>query len=180
MIYDPVRKKGLSKKLLPKWKGPYEVVKNISPNLYRVRDLSRGVARTNIHVERMKPYVDRSPEDTAPAPKEVSVPASSSAPVKPPIAVNDDSSSESESESNSASSDNELIPEDEKEVEEILAHRVFKRKNGKSQTQYLVKWKDPKVGEPEWLPHHDLNCPDLIAAYRRKQKEILAQKKQAK
>ncbi|CAF0956113.1 unnamed protein product, partial [Brachionus calyciflorus] len=36
LIYWPIPKKGFTQKLLPKWQGPYRIVKRLSPTTYRV------------------------------------------------------------------------------------------------------------------------------------------------
>ncbi|UYV72292.1 K02A2.6-like [Cordylochernes scorpioides] len=64
-VYTPVRKQGLSEKLLKRYFGPYKVVRQLSEVTYEVEALERRPRQRNIkdivHVLRMKPY--RSPEE---------------------------------------------------------------------------------------------------------------------
>lgn len=56
MIADWAPKPGLSKKLLPKFKGPYRILKQISPLNYRVKHMSSAQKPFITHVNRMKPF----------------------------------------------------------------------------------------------------------------------------
>lgn len=59
-VYVPKTKIGLSKKLLPFFFGPYEIVEKISDITYRVRIGHGTRARVEpIHVERLKPFFKR-------------------------------------------------------------------------------------------------------------------------
>ncbi|UYV71040.1 hypothetical protein LAZ67_8001511, partial [Cordylochernes scorpioides] len=64
-VYTPVRKQGLSEKLLKRYFGPYKVVRQLSEVTYEVEALERRPRQRNIkdivHVLRMNPY--RSPEE---------------------------------------------------------------------------------------------------------------------
>ncbi|UYV71491.1 K02A2.6-like [Cordylochernes scorpioides] len=64
-VYTPVRKQGLSEKLLKRYFGPYKFVRQLSEVTYEVEALERRPRQRNIkdivHVLRMKPY--RSPEE---------------------------------------------------------------------------------------------------------------------
>lgn len=53
MIYWPIPKRGLSQKLLPKWQGPYKVVKQLGPYTYRVAYDKQTLV---VHVQRMMRY----------------------------------------------------------------------------------------------------------------------------
>ncbi|GBM28422.1 hypothetical protein AVEN_262176-1 [Araneus ventricosus] len=61
-IFTPVRKVGLSEKLLKKYLGPYQVVRKLSEVTYEVQDFDPLTKRRKIkdivHVVRMKPYYD--------------------------------------------------------------------------------------------------------------------------
>ncbi|GBM02378.1 Retrovirus-related Pol polyprotein from transposon 412 [Araneus ventricosus] len=61
-IFTPVRKVGLSEKLLKKYFGPYQVVRKLSEVTYEVQDFDPLTKRRKIkdivHVVRMKPYYD--------------------------------------------------------------------------------------------------------------------------
>jgi hypothetical protein len=55
LLYDPTTKKGLSRKLVIRWKGPYVVLEQLSSVTYKImRDGSTQV----VHVERLRPKND--------------------------------------------------------------------------------------------------------------------------
>ena len=62
MYRKPVRKKGLSQKLLPHYVGPYEVIKRCDYVTYRLKKLT--TSREEVaHVENLKPYFRRDQPD---------------------------------------------------------------------------------------------------------------------
>uniref|UniRef100_A0A6G5AAG1 Putative tick transposon n=1 Tax=Rhipicephalus microplus TaxID=6941 RepID=A0A6G5AAG1_RHIMP len=67
-ICTPVRRRGLSEKLLSGYFGPYEVLHRVSDVTYQVRSAIHGSSKRRgptevVCVVRMKPYYERSPED---------------------------------------------------------------------------------------------------------------------
>ena len=54
MVFWPIPKKGMSKKLLPKWEGPFKIIKQLSSVNYRVEQEGRSLV---VHVQRLIPYV---------------------------------------------------------------------------------------------------------------------------
>lgn len=65
LVWAPVRMPGLSEKLLHKYLGPYTVLHQTSPVNYSVTPLTPSTDRRcralqNVHVSRMKPFVQRS------------------------------------------------------------------------------------------------------------------------
>ncbi|GFW01291.1 transposon Ty3-I Gag-Pol polyprotein [Trichonephila clavipes] len=61
-VYTPVRKVGLSEKLLRRYFGPYQVLRRLSAVTYEVQDFDpasrKRKLREVVHVLRMKPYHD--------------------------------------------------------------------------------------------------------------------------
>ena len=57
-VYTPKTKKGLSKKLLYNWFGPYRIVEQSSPVHYRLRSKNNKKVTFSVHANRMKPFVD--------------------------------------------------------------------------------------------------------------------------
>ncbi|GFU24809.1 transposon Ty3-I Gag-Pol polyprotein [Trichonephila clavipes] len=59
-VYTPVRKVGLSEKLLRRYFGPYQVLRRLSVVTYEVQDFDpasrKRKLREAVHVLRMKPY----------------------------------------------------------------------------------------------------------------------------
>ena len=66
-IFTPVRKKGLSEKLLKRYFGPYQVLRRLSDVTYEVADFDpssrRRKTKDTVHVLRMKPYYDPESQD---------------------------------------------------------------------------------------------------------------------
>ncbi|GFS47695.1 retrovirus-related Pol polyprotein from transposon 412 [Trichonephila clavipes] len=69
-IYTPVRKVGLSEKLLRRYFGPYQVLRRLSAVTYAVQDFDpasrKRKLREVVHVLRMKPYHDPAPSKSKP------------------------------------------------------------------------------------------------------------------
>jgi len=57
-LYTPNLKKGLSKKLLHPWHGPYTIDSQLSPVNYRLKDTNNRRFNQIVHVARLKPFVD--------------------------------------------------------------------------------------------------------------------------
>ncbi|UYV72938.1 hypothetical protein LAZ67_10001233, partial [Cordylochernes scorpioides] len=61
-LFIPVRKVGLSEKLIKKYFGPYRITRKLSPVNYEIEAISdspkRRKTRNTVHVLRMKPYLD--------------------------------------------------------------------------------------------------------------------------
>lgn len=58
VVYTPKTKRGLSRKLLFSWHGPYIIVAQTSPVNYVLRAADNRRISTTVQVSRMKPYVD--------------------------------------------------------------------------------------------------------------------------
>ena len=71
-VYTPKSKKGLSKKLMHNYHGPYRIVARLSPVHFRLRTMDNRPVAVPVHANRMKPYFD--PNDR---------------PIDPPCASND-------------------------------------------------------------------------------------------
>ena len=57
-VYTPKTKKGLTKKLMHNWYGPYRVVERLGPAHYRLRTNGNKAVNTTVHANRMKFYID--------------------------------------------------------------------------------------------------------------------------
>ncbi|UYV61212.1 K02A2.6-like [Cordylochernes scorpioides] len=66
-IFTPIRRVGLSEKLLKRYFGPYKVIKKISDVTYEVEAFGksdkRRKGRDTVHILRMKPYYDPSRQE---------------------------------------------------------------------------------------------------------------------
>eukprot|EP00795_Rhopilema_esculentum_P013630 gene13630-biopygen3615 len=57
-VFTPKNKKGLSKKLLHNYHGPYRIVAKLSPVHFRLRTLDNRPVSVPVHANRLKPYYD--------------------------------------------------------------------------------------------------------------------------
>ena len=57
-VFTPKSKKGLSKKLLHNYHGPYRIVAKLSPVHFRLRTLDNRPVSVPVHANRLKPYYD--------------------------------------------------------------------------------------------------------------------------
>ena len=60
LLYDAMRDKHYSGKLLPKWKGPYFIHHRVAPDVYQLRTLEGNILETPINTLLLKRYYDRS------------------------------------------------------------------------------------------------------------------------
>ena len=110
----------LAKKLKKPWQGPYEVVKQVSPNTVKLR-MEHGARLIQIvHVNRLKQYKERMPT------------------LEPTLAEEDEFNPELEKVvDNSTTTEENTTPREEEIIAEITNHKV---KNGK--IKYLAKFKN--------------------------------------
>jgi hypothetical protein len=134
-----------SRKLMPKWVGPFPVTSVVSPvNVRLLLPTHGGWSRVHpvFHVSRVRPYHRRPGYNPEWRP--------------PPLIYNPDGSVEWE-------------------VQAILDHkeRAVSTAPGRPQpskkiTHYLVRWQGWTAEHDTWEPAaHLINSPDLVAAYRR-------------
>ena len=57
-VFTPKTFKGLLRKLLHKWHGPYQIVEQLSPVHYQLRTCSNRLVTTTAHENRMKTFYD--------------------------------------------------------------------------------------------------------------------------
>eukprot|EP00795_Rhopilema_esculentum_P012828 gene12828-biopygen3009 len=93
-VFTPKSKKGLSKKLLHNYHGPYRIVAKHFPVHFRLRTLDNRPVSVPVHANRLKPYYD--PNDH---------------PIEPPADF-DNSSDLTDNDLPYDSFDNDLIPEE--------------------------------------------------------------------
>jgi hypothetical protein len=60
MVYWPAAKLGIAKKLLPLWRGPFKILKQLSQVTYRI---AKGSTTLPVHVQRLRRYVPYEPTD---------------------------------------------------------------------------------------------------------------------
>ncbi|KAI1300091.1 hypothetical protein HDE_03589 [Halotydeus destructor] len=66
LIRFPTRKVGLAEKLGHPWRGPFVIIKKMTPLVYEVQLLTGNKRKkTSVHISRMKPYYDREESDSS-------------------------------------------------------------------------------------------------------------------
>lgn len=173
-VYTPRTKKGLSKKLLHNWLGPYRIVEKSSPVHFRLRTDTNKKVTFAVHANRMKPFLDPSLR-----------------PIDPPLFVDPDHPDLDESdipenifvqesqdeggpsnlskdvlpntpflESDAESQPNVIDNETVFAAEKILKHRIDDGKN-----QYLVKWAGYPKNQATWEPEENILDRRLIDVF---------------
>lgn len=64
--WKPLAKTGISGKLMKKWTGPWLILSKLSPVNYELTSVSRRKKPIVVHVEQLKPYVERDDEIVPP------------------------------------------------------------------------------------------------------------------
>ena len=150
-VFTPKTYKGLSKKLLHNYHGPYRVVEKLSPVHYRLRTCSNKPVSSIVHANRMKHFVD--PDQR---------------PIEPPTAPIEDSpfltvddfppdSFASSREERHTTRDNQTVFN----AKQLLESRTFE-----GTTQYLVKWARFPLSEATWEPVHNILDSRLLEEFR--------------
>lgn len=151
-LHLPSHVPGLSDKLRPTWKGPFQIIKRISPLNYRVKDRNGKIITANVRL--MKSVDEPSPlsqrvielsSDLHPLQQET-------ANIKrPDIILRGDREQLAEFQDN----DINVF-----EVEKILDKRIFRGK-----TQYLVKWTNYDDSYNSYQDEEDFIEKDIIREY---------------
>ena len=174
-VHTPKTRKGLSKKLLHCWHGPFRIVKKMSPVHFRLKTMTNKPVTMSVHANRMKVYVD--PRDR---------------PIDPPDDNNDGpyldldqlprDSIDEEEQSNFKTDGQQLDGETPQEnkldsshlidnktvfnAERLVATRI---KNG--EREYLVKWVGYPSADNTWEPEENIFDQRLIDAFETSQKQ---------
>ena len=182
-VYTPKTKKGLSKKLLYIWFGPYRIVEQSSPVHYRLRSKSNKKVTFAVHANRMKPFVD-------PALRPIE-PPSNDDPSEPYLDESDipaDSFESSESHNHNSdtsvtvedntrariNSQGQLDAPDQRKDENqfvidnqtiFAAEKILKRRKRKGRVQYKVKWLNYPISQSTWEPEENTLDRRLIESF---------------
>ncbi len=126
-------------KLLPKFLGPFAIVKVVSPVAYELALPPELRIHPVQHTEKLKPVQESSSF----------APHRSQVPLPPPPEVLEDGKVEFE-------------------VERILDRRIQKFRNGRTRTEYLIHWKGYPSYDATWEPANNLDhSQTLISEYLR-------------
>lgn len=177
-IFTPKTYKGLSKKLLHNFHGPYRIVEKLSPVNYRVRTCNNKPVSTIVHANRMKHFIDANErpieaptadDGNAPFLAEDDIPANSfeQPNIRHPVAT------PSTSATNVPQPTNELSVSDSNTNSTTLidnqtvfnAEKLLKTRTVNGEKQYLVKWTNYPSNEATWEPVTNILDPRLIADF---------------
>lgn len=183
-VFTPKTYKGLSKKLLHNYHGPYRVVEKLSLVHYRLRTCGNKPVSTIVHANRMKHFVDPNdrpitpPEDIVEsepflhpddlpadsfAPPEVPFPRENPAQGEGSLHENQSQPQTTDPDTNSASLiDDETI---------FNAEQILESRMRGGQTQYLVKWAKYPISEATWEPETNILDNRLIEDFQSRQRD---------
>ena len=180
-VFTPKTKKGLSKKLLHNFHGPYRVVEKLSPAHYRLRTCSNKPVMSIVHANRMKHFFD--PDDR---------------PIDPPteplgdmpyLAIDDlpeDSFDNSDTSHDQVNPTEQTAPtttpddvtNDTADVESATlidndtvfnAETLLDRRLQNGQVQFLVKWAGFPRAEATWEPSENILDKRLLDDFNTRQ-----------
>ena len=169
-IYTPKVKRGLSKKLLSKWNGPFRICRKLSPVHYQVRTCDNRLVAMTVHANRLKHFYD--PADCPILPPTVDDPddlAFDAADLLADSFSTDDSPPSSSTNAEPIQDANEnpnASPVDSTDVfatEKILRSRT---RNGK--VQYLIRWANYPVSDATWEPAENILDQRLLDEFQGK------------
>ena len=170
-VYTPKTKKGLSKKLLYNWFGPYRIVEQSSPVHYQLSAKNNKKVTFAVHANRMKPFVD-----PALRPIELPIDDDPSEPYLDESDIRGDSFENSESSSHdndtnvtaekhdvfppshlqeALDSPNQQVDDDQLVIDNqsiFAAERILKKRTRKGKMQYKVKWLGYPEDQSTWEP----------------------------
>ena len=162
-IFTPKTRKGLSRRLLFNWHGPYRVIKRLSPVHYLLRTASNNRVTSAVHVNRMKLFFDPDdrpiqgptdgdvpepylferdlPDDSFEASTETEPVAAQDpedGPAPPPPVANVPTGPEQPAQA----------PLDDPDV--FLVERILKSRTRNGQREYLIKWQGYTSKHNSW------------------------------
>ncbi|CAB4035677.1 Hypothetical predicted protein [Paramuricea clavata] len=136
-VYTPKTKKGLSRKLMHHWHGPFRIIEKCSPVHFKLRTCDNRLVSITVHANRMKPYYfpDLRPQ----------TPPNIEMPDEPPIpedelpndALADNTPVHEPSIDQSVPADTSVVEENS---ETYNIEHIIKERKRKGKKQFLVKW----------------------------------------
>jgi hypothetical protein len=152
-VYTPKTKKGLSRKLMHHWHGPYRIIEKCSPVHFKLRTCDNRLVSITVHANRMKPYHD--PESRPHVPPSIEMPD------EPPIPEDElpDDALVDNTPVNEPSID-EPTPPDPSVVEDDSAtyniESIIRERKRKGKKQFLVKWEGYGPEHNSWVDETDM------------------------
>ena len=170
-VYTPKTKKGLSRKLLHNWFGPYRIVEQSSPVHFCLRTENNKNVTFAVHANRMKPFLDPTLRpidpplfddatepylDEADIPKdcfEVDISVDK-------VDVQSDQNNLPDPSVAQPNSQQEQVAVDNQSI--FSAEKILKRYKKKGKVQYLVKWANYPENQSAWEPEENILDKRLI------------------
>ena len=174
-VYTPKPKKGLSKKLLHRWHGPFRVCRKLSPVHYQLRTCDNRLIATTVHANRMKNFYDPAdrpihppseddPND--PSLQESDLPADSFEP--------DDTSATTlmyvaDAQVNGETSNSSTVnsPDLTNDPDVYAVERILKSRKRQGKLQYLVKWANFPISDSTWEPEENILDKRLLDDFQK-------------
>ena len=188
-VYTPKTKKGLSKKLLYNWFGPYRIVEQSSPVHYRLRSKNNKKVTFAVHANRMKHFVDPTvrriepPIDDDPSEPylhEADIPADSFEVSESSSRDNDTNVTAEKHDACSPSHLQEALdnPNQQLDDDQVVidnqsifpAERILMKRKRKGKLQYKVKWLGYPEDQSTWEPEENILDKRLIEHFEHDQK----------
>ena len=163
-VFTPKIIKGLSRKLMYSWHGPYRLVHKLTPVTFELRTQTNKLLKAPVHVNRMKPFVDptdRRPEGEPELPpdnqdvpvfldlQENEIPDDSFEP--PKLSAPPPCSSPPNQAPNPPSNATAPPPSNDDDPIYDIEH-ILKYRTRKGEKQCLVKWKGFTSKHNSWIP----------------------------
>ena len=163
-IYIPALQKGLSRKLMKFWSGPYLLVEKTGPVNFRVKNLENNkLLNTPIHVNRMKYAYDRYVR-----PGNQDLPLDQNQRDEIPDLMLDDCPEDSFEPLLATQESQKTItpiipglPAVNEPAREYLVDKIIRGRYKNKRLEYLVKWKDFSHSSNTWEPECNLNAAAL-------------------
>ena len=172
--------RGLSKKLLPKWNGPFRICRKLSPVHYQVCTCDNRLVATTVHAIRLKHFYDPGDRPILPPTEDdpddlpfdtsvLPVPADSFESAGPTSTKNANAVSDTDV-STTVNSTPVDSPDPFSEPDVYHAEKIIKSRRRNGQVQYLVKWANYPSSENTWEPGENILDSRLLDEFNKKSK----------
>ena len=179
-IYTPRAKRGLSKKLLPKWNGPFRICRKLSPVHYQVRTCDNRLVATTVHANRLKHFYDPGDRPILPPTEDDPDDLPFDTSVLPAPADSFESAGPTSTNNANAVSDTDVSttvnstpvdsPDPFNEPDVYHAENIIKSRRRNGQVQYLVKWANYPSSGNTWEPEENILDSRLLDEFNKKSK----------
>ena len=172
-VFTPKTYKGLSKKLLHNYHGPYRVVEKLSPVHYRLRTCSNKPVSSIVHANRMKHFVDPNDRPIEPPLHDILDEPFLSEEDLPDSSFERQLPADTDQRSNESSLPQQVGPlpvaDPDTQSASLIdnqsvfnAEKLLDKRTVDGVVQYLVKWANYPLEEATWEPAHNILDPRLF------------------